>query len=51
MTHRNLKPVERVMQVGLALSGLSVAFNQVGLATGFLMFTFAMWLLWVGATH
>ena len=51
MQNGRLKAVERVMQAGLALSGLSVAINQAGLATGFMMVTFAVWLLWVGATH
>ena len=51
MQNRNLKAVERVMQAGLALSGLSVAVNQAGLATGFMMITFTIWLLWIGATH
>ncbi|NOH13098.1 MAG: hypothetical protein HND51_15765 [Chloroflexi bacterium] len=51
MQNRNLKAVERVMQAGLALSGLSVAIHQAGLATGFIMITFTIWLLWVGASH
>lgn len=51
MQNRSLKALERVMQAGLALSGISVATNQAGLATGFIMITFTVWLLWVGATH